>query len=273
MSLKWTNLQLRVISGVVGIAITTLLFWWGSYGFLIWISIISLLGLKEFIQLFQRNGYPVSVYPALVCGVLSFVVGVASAVQIFSIKALIILPLLWVLGAISLLYDTSGQSVHRAAFILLTMVYVPLPMACYVAAVWVFGNFNLELALGLITMLWASDSGAYFVGKFFGRHKLFERISPKKTWEGFMGGMAAALLAALLWSQYTNFMAVHHWYVLGIIIVAVGTWGDLVESMFKRNMNIKDSGSFLPGHGGVLDRFDGLLMASPVVMAYLYWIV
>jgi phosphatidate cytidylyltransferase len=122
-------------------------------------------------------------------------------------------------------------------------------------------------------MLWASDSGAYFVGKFFGRHKLFERISPKKTWEGFMGGMAAALLAALLWSQYTNFMAVHHWYVLGIIIVAVGTWGDLVESMFKRNMNIKDSGSFLPGHGGVLDRFDGLLMASPVVMAYLYWIV
>ena len=136
-----------------------------------------------------------------------------------------------------------------------------------------FGHYNLQLALGLKILLWASDSGAYFVGKFFGRRKLFERISPKKTWEGLFGGMAVSLLTAFIWAQNTDFMPQHHWYILSLIIVIVGTWGDLVESMFKRNINIKDSGQFLPGHGGVLDRFDGLLMAAPVVMCYLYMVL
>ena len=122
-------------------------------------------------------------------------------------------------------------------------------------------------------LLWASDTGAYLFGRKLGSHKLFERHSPKKTWEGFFGGMFTSLLVSFLISLCFTEISMLVWAGMAVLIVSFGTLGDLVESMLKRSLDAKDSGTLLPGHGGLLDRFDGLLIAAPVVFAYLYLVL
>jgi phosphatidate cytidylyltransferase len=125
------------------------------------------------------------------------------------------------------------------------------------------------LVMGCLFLLWASDSGAYFAGTKFGKTKLFERVSPKKSWEGSMGGFAASMLVGVVLGRYFTSLPLWQWLVIGLIIVVAGTYGDLVESLFKRSIKIKDSGSIIPGHGGFLDRFDGLLLSVPFIVAFL----
>jgi phosphatidate cytidylyltransferase len=122
-------------------------------------------------------------------------------------------------------------------------------------------------------MLWASDTGAYLFGSKFGKTRLFERHSPKKSWEGFFGGMLTSVAVAFVISLYFSEISFLIWSGMAVLIVCFGTLGDLVESMLKRSLDVKDSGSFLPGHGGLLDRFDGLLIGAPVVYSYLYLIL
>jgi len=119
-------------------------------------------------------------------------------------------------------------------------------------------------------MLWSNDTGAYLTGMGFGRHKLFERHSPKKTWEDFIGGVLIAAGVGIIIGHFYTELDWMQWAGMGAIIGIIGTMGDLVESMFKRSINVKDSGSILPGHGGLLDRFDGLFLAVPIVYAYIY---
>jgi phosphatidate cytidylyltransferase len=126
--------------------------------------------------------------------------------------------------------------------------------------------------LGFLIMLWANDTGAYLSGNFLGRTKLFERHSPKKTWEGFIGGVLISAVAGYIISIYFKDLQWSQWVIMAVLISCFGTLGDLVESMFKRSINVKDSGGILPGHGGLLDRFDGLLLSAPIVYAYLYLI-
>src|SRR5690606_25338102 len=130
-------------------------------------------------------------------------------------------------------------------------------------------TFHYEIVVGSLLILWASDSGAFFAGTKFGKTKLFERVSPKKSWEGSLGGAFAAILTAYFLSQY--FIILPQWKWMGIcgIIVIAGTYGDLIESLFKRSISIKDSGRGLPGHGGFMDRFDGLLLSAPFIVAFL----
>jgi len=123
--------------------------------------------------------------------------------------------------------------------------------------------------LGMLFILWASDTGAYFSGILFGKKKLFERISPKKTWEGSIGGAFLALVFAYGFSIYFKDLSLVQWLVAAALIVIAGIYGDLVESLFKRSIAIKDSGTSIPGHGGFLDRFDGLLLASPFVAVFI----
>ena len=122
-------------------------------------------------------------------------------------------------------------------------------------------------------MLWANDTGAYLFGVRYGKRKLFERHSPKKSWEGFFGGMFTSAIVAYGLSFLFKETTPTVWVGMAILIASFGTLGDLVESMLKRSLDTKDSGGLLPGHGGLLDRFDGLLLAAPVVYAYLYLIL
>ena len=121
---------------------------------------------------------------------------------------------------------------------------------------------------GYFIITWAYDTGAYLYGRQFGKHKLFERISPKKTWEGTIGGSGIALLVALVLFFIVKDVNLFDWIALTIMILVFGTFGDLVESLIKRNLKIKDSGSVLPGHGGILDRFDSILISAPFVFLY-----
>jgi phosphatidate cytidylyltransferase len=126
------------------------------------------------------------------------------------------------------------------------------------------------ILVGYFGFTWIYDTGAYLYGKQFGKHKFFERISPKKTWEGTMAGTLIALTVAFGLSFLSTGLPWYDWLALAVIVIFFGTFGDLVESMFKRSLNIKDSGTILPGHGGILDRFDTMLISAPFVFLYFF---
>ena len=154
----------------------------------------------------------------------------------------------------------------------MAVAYIAVPfglMMYFFNPVVLSGPFHYGIVLGFLVILWLNDTGAYFVGSLIGKHKLFERISPGKTWEGSFGGVLFALLTAWGISFIFRQLNVTQWMTLAIIIVISGTLGDLVESMLKRSLGIKDSGNILPGHGGLLDRFDAVLLSAPFVFVYL----
>ncbi|TFF40174.1 phosphatidate cytidylyltransferase [Mucilaginibacter psychrotolerans] len=176
------------------------------------------------------------------------------------------------------LFKIDASPFTNIAYTILGIVLICIPFSFFIALAYVklpgsTGVHSLHIPLGFLLMLWSNDTGAYLVGRAIGRTKLFERHSPKKTWEGFIGGVLIAALVGFIISLYFKDLPWNQWVSIAIIISCFGTLGDLVESMFKRSINIKDSGGILPGHGGLLDRFDGFLIAAPVVYTYLYFAV
>lgn len=131
-------------------------------------------------------------------------------------------------------------------------------------------QYNPILPLSIFIFTWINDTGAYCTGMLFGQHRLFERISPKKSWEGSIGGGVFSIIGAIVMAHFFPFMPISIWIGLALTVVIFGTLGDLTESLLKRTIGIKDSGNILPGHGGMLDRFDSTLMAVPAAVVYLY---
>ena len=182
------------------------------------------------------------------------------------------------------LYTKAPNPINNWAYTMLSQMYIALPFAMVnVLAFRGVGNgvvYNYLAPLSIFVFLWTNDTGAYLSGSLFGKHKLFPRVSPGKSWEGSIGGGLLVLLVAALVGMYQNsdmhetatelILTVPQWMGLGLVVVFFGTWGDLVESLFKRTIGIKDSGNILPGHGGMLDRFDSSLMAFPAAVIYLY---
>ncbi len=182
---------------------------------------------------------------------------------------------------VSGLFTCSKNPVADWAYTMLGQMYVALPLSMInILAFEVDGqwgvNFDPLLPLSIFIFLWTNDSGAYCCGSLLGRHKLFPRVSPGKSWEGSIGGCVLVLAVAALIGWWANNGDMKHqlgmaaWMGLGLVVVVFGTLGDLVESLFKRTLGIKDSGNLLPGHGGMLDRFDSALMAIPAAVIYLY---
>lgn len=182
---------------------------------------------------------------------------------------------------VSELYAKTENAVNDWAYTMLGQMYIALPLSTI--NVLAFNStpdggvvFNYIIPLCVFVFLWANDTGAYCSGSLFGKHKLFPRISPGKSWEGSIGGAIIVLAVAYGIGWYDNnhnvetTLTILQWMGLGLVVVVFGTWGDLVESLFKRTLGIKDSGSILPGHGGMLDRFDSSLMAMPAAVIYLY---
>ena len=187
---------------------------------------------------------------------------------------MLMLPLLSLIFIIEL-FRKKDKPFLNIGITLLGIIYITLPIMLFsMIGIPVNdpGNYRMHLVLGFFIILWSSDTGAYLAGMKFGKHKLFERISPKKTWEGSIGGTALALTVAWILSRYFPELSLNEWLVFAFIIVVFGSLGDLAESLLKRSLNVKDSGSILPGHGGALDRFDGLFGAAPFVFLYLYFL-
>ncbi len=170
---------------------------------------------------------------------------------------------------ISELYLNSKTTLLNIATTLLVPLYVAVPFAFLHFLAFYGGDYNWRLLLGFFLMAWLNDTGAYITGSAFGRHKLFPRISQAKTWEGAIGGFLITLGMAWLNFELWGTVSLINWLVIGTLVSVMGIYGDLVESMLKRSVNVKDSGSILPGHGGLLDRFDAVLFSAPVVSGYL----
>ena len=265
----------RALTGVVFVAVLVAAIVLHPYALSGLFLLIALLGQHEFYRLSRKAGAEPQVWTGLLTGVVMYVAIVAPKHGLLDDYRwlLLLLPLL-AISFVAELYRKKTAPFTNLAYQFLGLIYVVLPFALftYFADTQNFEN-DWTLALGYFLLIWANDTFAYLAGRTFGKHKLFERISPKKTWEGTVGGVIASMgIAALLWWGFGGIDLVH-WLVIGFIIVVFGSLGDLVESMFKRSIDIKDSGTILPGHGGILDRFDGVLISAPVVFAYLYLVV
>ncbi len=234
--------------------------------------LVTILGLWEFYGLVEKHGsFPMKIL-SIISGIILFLTLAISLTGKAQIHILWInLPVFFILF-IAELFRNKQTPFGNIASSLLGIIYIALPLGL---AIYFFdpahasGPLHYGTLVGYLVILWLNDTGAYFVGSTIGRHKLFERISPKKTWEGSIGGAVIALLtayaASFIFIQHTQWQ----WLVIGLLIIVFGSLGDLVESMFKRSLGIKDSGKLLPGHGGILDRFDAVLFSVPFVFIFL----
>ena len=189
----------------------------------------------------------------------------ASAGFGLTLVAYTLLPAVFALCAIVQLWNHSEQPFREAAYTMLPMLYAAIPLALMT---WLHFNFNALMMV--LIMVWMNDNGAYMGGSLLGKHKMWSRHSPGKTWEGTIIGVLITLVVAyFVGPLFNSDIAWYHWLVLGLICSVIDTLGDLVESMLKRSVGLKDSGNIMPGHGGFLDRFDSLLIATPFVFVYL----
>jgi len=271
---KYNNLTQRLITGILGAAGMIAGVSYSEWIYFGIFFIICLFSLREFYKLSGLDGMiplkTLGTFIGLVVFSLSFFIeqGTISYKYYF-----LIFPLVAIVYLVKLYKKLERKPFTNIAFTLLGVFYIAIPFALLNHAVFqdsITGtHYNYEIILGSLLILWASDTGAYFAGTFFGKHKLFERISPKKSWEGFWGGAGLAILITYILTLFFHSLTLVDWMIVSLIIIIGGTFGDLVESLLKRSIEIKDSGDSLPGHGGFLDRFDGLFISAPFIVAYL----
>ncbi len=241
---------------------------------------VTLLGLWEFFSLItSESSQPQRLYGTMAGGILYLCVAwIHFSTFSFSGAWINLLPFILPLPMIFLIFileiwRKKTTPVTNIALTVMGILYIAVPFSLLILLNGPdkvhFLGFPAILT-GYFILTWFYDTGAYLYGKQFGRHKFFERISPKKTWEGTIAGAIVALLTALGFSFLVPQVGAIDWFALTIIILVFGTLGDLVESLFKRSLNIKDSGTILPGHGGILDRFDTILISAPFVFLYLF---
>ncbi len=236
-------------------------------------SVIGILALLEFYRMARRfSASSQSIYGSLL-GIYIFLSGFMwYYLKVGMLLSLLIFPL-FIFVFVWELYRNKKRPIINIASTFLGLLYISVPLSLLNHIAYFNGHYQGKLVLGIFILMWAADTGAYVFGVSFGRKRLFERISPKKSWEGFFGGFATALVGAYILTRFYGVFDGFEWYVISMLMVVFGTLGDLVESLFKRSLNLKDSGNLLPGHGGILDRFDSILLAIPVIFTYLYFFV
>ncbi len=264
------NLQQRVIAAVIGVTIIVSSILYSDLTFALLFCTMSMFTQLEFYKLLGLDGnLPLTSYGTL-CGVLLVLLTYVIEKGLIGFENyFLISPLLAMIFFIKLYKKNDLKPFTNIGFTFLGLIYVALPFSLIVVMAMRGGVYNYEIILGSLLLLWATDIGAYFAGTKFGRRKLFERVSPKKSWEGAVGGALSATMVAFILGHYFQTFEPWKWLCIGAIIVVTGTYGDLVESLFKRSIAIKDSGSSIPGHGGFLDRFDGLLLSAPFIVTFL----
>lgn len=271
------NFIRRAATGVLFVAILVGCTLYSPLSFGIVFIIISALSVYEFAHLMNQSG-EVSLNKTitglgaayLFLAFMGFCTA-ATGMRIFLPYLMLLLYLM-----ITELYLRKKNPIGNWAFSMFSQLYVALPFA--LLNVLAFQNtpetggatYNPVLPLSVFVFIWLNDTAAYCIGSWMGKHRLFERISPKKSWEGSIAGGLFSVASSFALACFFPFMSVWQWAGLAVTVVVFGTWGDLAESLMKRRLGIKDSGSILPGHGGMLDRFDSALMAIPAAVVYLY---
>lgn len=242
---------------------------YSQYSFIALFFIITVLGLLEFYSLSEKGGHQAQKALGTIAGAFLFLSNAAVALGYIDYRFLVLnLPILFVVF-IAELFRKKEQPFANIAITFLGVLYVALPFSLLNHILMIGGSYSYQILFGCWFILWCNDSGAYLAGSAFGKNKLFPRVSPGKSWEGSIGGAVIAYIIAFIISGWYTTISRVDWYVIATILIVIGTLGDLVESLYKRSLGVKDSGTLLPGHGGILDRFDSLLMAIPFVFSYL----
>lgn len=229
--------------------------------------LILIKGMAEFYSFTADPDQKPMVVPGIIAGILVFLSFFLHKYASFDQSVFMIIPLAGLFLFILSVFRKRGNAILSLALTLLGIVYVAVPLSLFNGLVYhpYSDGFDYQVGLFLLVIIWLNDTGAYITGMLIGKHKMCPGISPKKTWEGLAGGLAFAFLASWLIRPLVPDIPDHQAWVLTLAIVIAGTCGDLAESAFKRVAGVKDSGKFMPGHGGLLDRFDSLLFAVPVV--------
>ena len=275
------NFVARTITGILFVA-TIVVCFLNPTAMIFLFALVTGLTVWEFTGLVNdRPGVTVNRFISTVAGVYFFLAmaGTCSGFTSSTVFIPYLITIIYLL--IAELYAKQEDPIHDWAYTMMSQMYVVLPfsllnmLAFRAAPEGIMYIYTLPLSV--FVFLWVNDTGAYCCGSLFGKHKLFPRISPGKSWEGSVGGGVFVLAAAaLVWYLTDSYdmnptgMDMWEWMGLGLVVVVFGTWGDLVESLFKRTLGIKDSGNILPGHGGMLDRFDSSLLAIPGAVVYLF---
>lgn len=261
------NVITRSLTGIVYIAVIVGCVLWGNYGMTLLCLVFGWGAIVELQRIIL--GREISQWPQA-CDVVALLmlIHIGSDEKIIPGIAIVILALM--ARFIIPLYIKKGDQIKSLGVSCLGLVYIGIPMMLLMNIY----TKSAALVMLMFIMIWLSDTGAFCVGSLIGRHKLFERISPKKSWEGFFGGLAFAIAAGVAAWAFTGerfFPGFECWQLglLGAIVGIFATWGDLIESMIKRTLGIKDSGHILPGHGGILDRIDSLLLVAPATFVYI----
>ena len=275
------NFIIRTITGVIFVAAIVASFLRPEAMVLLF-SIVTGLTIWEFTGLVnERENVTINRFICTVAGVYFFFAMTYFCSDLYGgvAKSVVFIPYLITIIylLIAELYLKQDDPIQDWAYTMLSQMYIALPFSMLNVLAFTSDSsgvvvFNTLLPLNVFVFLWMNDTGAYCVGSLIGRHKLFPRISPGKSWEGSIGGAVVVLAVAAAISIYIDdvMLTLPQWLGLGLVVVVFGTWGDLVESLFKRTLGIKDSGNILPGHGGMLDRFDSSLLAIPAAVVYLY---
>ena len=280
MSDKLKNMTIRAITGTIFVAAVVTCFL-RPEAMMFLFALVTALSVWEFTGLVNNSGdVRVNRFICTVAGVYLFLAfaGFCSGITPAAVFIPYLLTVVYLF--ISELYTKAPNPINNWAYTMLSQMYIALPFSMInVVAFHSTGDahvYDYLLPLSIFIFLWTNDTGAYISGSLLGRHKLFPRVSPGKSWEGSIGGGLLVLAVAALVGYLANSsegghtLSIPAWMGLGLVVVFFGTWGDLVESLFKRTLGIKDSGNILPGHGGMLDRFDSSLMAFPAAVVYLY---
>ncbi|MFI3303252.1 MAG: phosphatidate cytidylyltransferase [Rikenellaceae bacterium] len=269
---KLQNLAMRTLSGAFLAVFAVGAIYHSYWGFGLLLLAIALGAIREFYRMYQVNGAE----PQYVAGFSAAAIIVALGFDYFYNGSLYTIPLvLFLLLLIPLifvaeLFRGGKNPLENIGTTLLGIVYISLPMAMLAGVPLLIsrGEWNPWIMIFYIFLIWSNDSFAYLVGVTCGRHRLYEKISPLKSWEGFFGGVCGSMLMAVVAAHFTT-GDYGVWIGLSVVLSVMGCVGDLVESMFKRSCAVKDSGGALPGHGGWLDRFDSLIFSAPFALVYL----
>ena len=272
------KILIRTATGLVYIALILIATLCGPYAFLSIFSIIAALGIAEMLKLCTKDEKP-----SVATTVIDILGGMAFFILSFShyFPDFSVINPLWagigymLLRGIMQLYDKRRNAIRQLSASYMAMFLVVFPLSL-LSKLYLEANGHTTL-LACLIFIWMNDTGAFCVGSLIGRHRLFERISPKKSWEGFWGGLFFSIVAAVIigtyFPAYFSEFDVIRWVGLAIVVSAFSTWGDLAESMVKRTAGVKDSGHLLPGHGGILDRIDSLLFVVPAVLIYINFVI
>lgn len=266
-----SNTSKRVLVSVAAIPLIIAASYFGSIYFYIFVMALSLIAYYEFTNMAQRKG----AHPNLLFGILAIAFIVSNQYKPLVGLFTSFLVIIFLLSLIEL-FRNKSSAILNISTTLLGIFYIGLFSSALIALREFYPNIDGlylrggYIVISLLAAIWICDSAAFFLGTAFGKHKLFPRISPKKSWEGAISGLAFAIITMIIARIiFLDFLSVSSAVIIGIIVGVFGQTGDLVESMFKRDADVKDSSNIIPGHGGVFDRFDSLLYTAPAVWLYL----